>query len=121
MVAVKARGTLVLPFQRVNDLLKTVDTGKNKFHIARDAVMEARSQDPDSAHLNSLEFEVTGNRVHVNCETSGQNLRDTFISSFDTIYSVISELLAISLRESDIRDEDTLMAVRDIQIISVEQ
>lgn len=121
MVTVKAQGTLVLPFQRVNDLLKTVDSGKNKFHIARETVLEKTAGNPEGTVVTSIEFEATGNRIHVNCETSGRDVRDTFRTSFDAIYSVISELLNLSLRESDIKDEDTLMSVKDIQILGVDQ
>ena len=120
MVKVKAQGTLVLPFQRINDLLKTVETNRNKFHLARDTVMEDLKSNSTGQVIEFIDFEVTGNRVHVTCETMGEGLKDTFKQSFDAIYAVISELMTLSLKAKDIENEDTLMSVKDIEIISTE-
>lgn len=120
MVKVKAQGTLVLPFQRISDLLKTVESDRNKFHIARDMVMDGLKRVEGNSSVDTIDFEVSGNRVLVTCETIGPDLKDTFKQSFDVVYSVVSQLLCLSLKEVDIENEDTLMAVRDITIISVE-
>ncbi len=120
MVRVKAQGTLVLPFQRINDLLNTVETENNKFHQARDSVIESTGQAVSGSKVESIDFEVTGNRVHVTCETSGDGLKDTFKHTFDLVYAVISELMTLSLKAKDIENEDTLMSVKDIEIISTE-
>ena len=120
MIKVKTQGTLVLPFQRIEELLGTLDTDKNQFNIARDIVTERMSEDSGKISLNSIDFEVSGNRITVTCLTSGPGVKGTFKHSFDTVYAVMSELLTFSLRDTDIENEDTLMAVRDMTIVEVE-
>lgn len=120
MVKIKAQGTLVLPFRRINDLLKTVDTGKNQFHQARDAIMEERGETDSHTSIESIDFSVTGNRVHVTCEVNGNGYKDARKESFDTVYAVISQLMTLSLKAMDIENEDSLISVKDIEIISVD-
>lgn len=120
MIKVKAQGTLVLPFQRVQDLLNTVDSERNSFHIAREKVQEFVRKKSTGISLENIDFDVTGNRIVVTCITSGPGIKGTFKQSFDAVYAVMSELLSVSLKDSDIENEDTLMAVRDMTILEVE-
>lgn len=120
MVRLKTQGTMVLPFKRINDLLKTVDTDENKFHLARETVLERMKETGIHSKVESIDFEVTGNRVHVTCEVEGDGFKDARKQSFDTVYAVISELMTLSLKAVDIENEDTLMSVKDIEIISAE-
>lgn len=76
---------------------------------------------PSGSSVESIDFEVTGNRVIVTCETTGTVVKETFKQSFDAVYSSLSQLLSLSLSDSDIENEDTLMAVRDIAITGVEE
>ncbi len=121
MVKIKARGTLVLPFRRINDLLKTVDTGKNQFHQARDAIVEEMGNTGSSITEDSIDFSVTGNRIHVTCEVKGDDYKDARKQSFDTVYAVISQLMTLSLKAMDIENEDSLISVKDIEIIGVDE
>lgn len=121
MIKVKSQGTLVLPFQRINDLLNSTKTANNKFHIARDFVVKEMTGVMSGSSIETIDFEVTGNRVLVTCETMGKDVKSTFKHSFDVVYSVVSQLLSLSMKDSDIENEDTLMAVRDITILSVEE
>ena len=121
MAKIKARGTLVLPFRRINDLLKTVDTGKNKFHQARDTVIGELKDSSSGITGESIDFSVTGNRIHVTCEVKGDDYKDARKQSFDTVYAVISQLMTLSLKAMDIENEDSLISVKDIEIISVDE
>lgn len=121
MVRITSQGTMVLPFQRIKDLLKTVDTENNKFHIVRNTVTDNMANKQEETMLGSIEFEVSGNRVLVTCDTSGKSVKGAFKRSFDVVYEVMSELLELTLKDMDIENEDTLMAIRDITIVSVSE
>lgn len=120
MVKLTAQGTLVLPYRRINELLKTVDTEENRFHLARYKVLEEEKPSHMRSSVESVDFEVTGNRILVKCEVVGTGFKDARKQSFDTIYAVISELMTLSLKDVDIENEDTLMSVKDIEILSAE-
>ncbi len=119
MVKITSQGTMVLPFQRIQELLKTVDTGSNKFHTARNIVTDNMANKNQETAIGSIDFEVSGNRVTVTCDTTGKSVKEAFKRSFDVVYEVMSELLELTLRDKDIENEDTLMAIRDITIVSV--
>lgn len=119
MVRITSQGTMVLPFQRIQELLKTVDTEKNRFHLAREAVIDRMANRHEEMMLGSIEFEVSGNRVIVTCDTEGKSTKGAFKRSFDVVFDVLSELLEHSLKDRDIENEDTLMAIRDIIILDV--
>lgn len=119
MVRITSQGTMVLPFQRIQELLKSVDTEKNRFHIAREAVIDRMANRHEEMMLGSIEFEVSGNRVIVTCDTEGKSIKVAFKRSFDVVFDVLSELLEHSLKDRDIENEDTLMAIRDIIILDV--
>lgn len=119
MVRITSQGTMVLPFQRIKELLKTVDTEKNKFQIARDTVADNIANRDEETMLGSIEFEVSGNRVIATCDISGKSVKGVFKRSFDVVFEVLSELLELTLKDKDIENEDTLMAIRDITIVSV--
>jgi hypothetical protein len=119
MVRITSQGTMVLPFQRIQELLKTVDTEKNRFHLAREAVIDRMANRHEEMMLGSIEFEVSGNRVIVTCDTEGKSIKGAFKRSFDVVFDVLSELLEHSLKDRDIENEDTLMAIRDIIILDV--
>ncbi|MCL4336827.1 MAG: hypothetical protein M1129_00800 [Candidatus Thermoplasmatota archaeon] len=121
MVKITSQGTMVLPFQRIQELLKTVDTGSNKFHTARNIVTDNMANKNQEIAIGSIDFEVSGNRVTVTCDTTGKSVKEAFKRSFDVVYEVMSELLELTLREKDIENEDTLMAIRDITIVSVSE
>ncbi len=121
MVKITSQGTMVLPFQRIQELLKTVDTGSNKFHTARNIVTDNMANKNQETAIGSIDFEVSGNRVTVTCDTTGKSVKEAFKRSFDVVYEVMSELLELTLREKDIENEDTLMAIRDITIVSVSE
>lgn len=120
MAKIRARGTLVLPFRRINDLLKTVDTGKNRFHQARDAILEELKGSGSNISGDSIDFSVTGNRIHVTCVVEGEDYKAARKQSFDTVYAVISQLMTLSLKSMDIENEDSLISVKDIEIIGVD-
>ncbi len=121
MAKIKARGTLVLPFRRINDLLKTVDTGKNRFHLARDTVVEEMRESGSNISADDIDFSVTGNRIHVTCEVTVGDYKDARRQSFDTVYAVISRLMTLSLKSMDIENEDSLISVKDIEIIGIDE
>ena len=121
MVKITSQGTMVLPFQRLQELLKTVNTDNNKFHTARDTVTDNMANKNRETTIGSIDFEVSGNRVTVTCDTSGNSVKGAFKRSFDVVYEVMSELLELTLRDKDIENEDTLMAIRDITIVSVSE
>ncbi len=121
MVKITSQGTMVLPFQRLQELLKTVDTKRNQFHIARDTVTDNLANKDQETTLGSIEFEVSGNRVTVTCDISGGSVKGAFKRSFDIVYEVLSELLEITMKDRDIENEDTLMAIRDITIVDVSE
>lgn len=110
---------MVLPYQRIQELLKTVDTEGNRFQIVRDQVMDNMAFRNEEMMLGSIDFEVSGNRVIATCDTTGRNLKGALKRSFDVVFSVLSELLELSLKDKDIENEDTLMAIRDITIVEV--
>jgi hypothetical protein len=121
MAKIKARGTLVLPFRRINDLLRTVDTGKNRFHQAREAIVGELRNSGSGITEDSIDFSVTGNRIHVTCEVTVDDYKDARKQSFDTVYAVISQLMTLSLKAMDIENEDSLISVKDIEIIGVDE
>lgn len=120
MVKVTAQGTLVLPIVRIKELLKTVDTGNNKFHQARDTVLGRTRETGKEFTLDLIEFSVSGNRVHVTCVVTGNDYKNLRKQSFDIVYEVISELMTLILKIADIENDDTLMSVKDIEIVSTE-
>lgn len=112
---------MVLPFQRIQELLKTVDKEDNRFQIVRNKVLDNMAFRNEETMLGSIDFEVSGNRVIATCDTEGKSLKGALKRSFDVVFSVLSELLELSLKDKDIENEDTLMAIRDIEIVEVDE
>ena len=122
MFKVESRGILVLPFQQISELLKVAESENSVFQKARSSVIARIVGTHNEIHGEpSINFEITGNRIITHCIAQGNDLKAALKASFNLVFSVLEELLSHSLGNSDIENEDALIAIRDIVILGVEE
>ena len=122
MFKVRSQGILVLPFKQISELLKVAESDSSVFQKTRSHVISGLgSTHHEVLGEPSISFEITGNRVITNCIAQGKDLKAALKASFNLVFSVLEELLSHSLGNSDIENEDALIAIRDIVILGVEE
>jgi hypothetical protein len=113
-IFMKVSGTLVLPEVLLDEILSAEKSGLRLLEGSRDISMNRNYIDPDTS---KIDFDISGNRVKVISELTGNTFRDLLENSF----RVITETIMIILEKLDISRSEfaKILSVTDIHVIDV--
>ena len=118
MIAVESQGTLVLPEQSLEKLVKSINSGHDYFDLAKESAMDSTKNSCFSGAPH-ISFEVSGNRVVVKVKARSELINEPIERSLDIVFLTLKKLALSTMEASEFGDSGSLLVIRDIAVTSL--
>lgn len=118
MYDLESRGTLVMPAEKVAELIQSSGKSNDFFEAVRVGSTET-NENICLAGKPHIKFEISGNRIEAVVTASSESVTEAIRRMIDIAYTVLRDLAFAVLDESSFDESRTYVVLKDIGLTSL--